>query len=128
MESTLRARNVPAPPSGAQPLMAERNASFCASSFCCCTTNACCSDASRSPTLLKFCAAQQRAHAHAVSHHQRTAIRLMCIGRGAHAAVSRRSSNPSNTIVARTEGYTYNANVWAVCLVQGPFSVAPCLT
>jgi hypothetical protein len=30
--------------------------------------------------------------------------------------------------VARTEGYTYDANVWDVSLVQGPFSVAPCQT
>jgi hypothetical protein len=30
--------------------------------------------------------------------------------------------------VARTEGYTYAAKVWAMCLVQGPFSVAPCQT
>jgi hypothetical protein len=35
---------------------------------------------------------------------------------------------PSNTIVARTEGYTYDAKVWDLSLVQGPFSVAPCQT
>jgi hypothetical protein len=39
-----------------------------------------------------------------------------------------RQPNPSNTIVARTEGYTHAANVWALCLVQGPISVAPCQT
>jgi hypothetical protein len=27
----------------------------------------------------------------------------------------------------RTKGYTYDAKVWAVSIVQGPFSVAPCL-
>jgi hypothetical protein len=36
-----------------------------------------------------------------------------------------RVSNPSNTIVARAEGSTYDAKVWAVCLVRGPFSVSP---
>jgi hypothetical protein len=36
--------------------------------------------------------------------------------------------NPSNTIVARTAGYTYAAEVWASSLVQGPFSVAPSQT
>jgi hypothetical protein len=36
--------------------------------------------------------------------------------------------NPSYPTVARTEGYTYAAKVWALCLVQGPFSVAPCQT
>jgi hypothetical protein len=30
----------------------------------------------------------------------------------------------SSTIVARTDGYTYDARVWAMCVVQGPFSVA----
>jgi hypothetical protein len=29
------------------------------------------------------------------------------------------------TSVARTEGYTHDAEVWAVCLVQGPFPVPP---
>jgi hypothetical protein len=28
-------------------------------------------------------------------------------------------------IVARTQGYTYAAKVWALSLVQGPFSVNP---
>jgi hypothetical protein len=28
-------------------------------------------------------------------------------------------------IVARTEDYTYDANVWALCVVQGPFSLSP---
>ena len=32
---------------------------------------------------------------------------------------------PLYTIVARTQGYTYAAKEWAVCFVQGPFSVAP---
>jgi hypothetical protein len=30
-----------------------------------------------------------------------------------------------STIVARTEGYTYNAIVWDSPIVQGPFPVAP---
>jgi hypothetical protein len=34
----------------------------------------------------------------------------------------------SDTIVARTKGYTYDAKVWALYLVEGPFSVAPCQT
>jgi hypothetical protein len=38
---------------------------------------------------------------------------------------SRRFTTPSNTSVACIEGYTYTTNVWALCLVQGPFSVAP---
>jgi hypothetical protein len=33
--------------------------------------------------------------------------------------------NPTNTVVARTEGYTY---VWALRIVQASFSVAPCQT
>jgi hypothetical protein len=36
--------------------------------------------------------------------------------------------NPSNTSVARTDGYTHAANVRALCIVQGPVSVAPCQT
>jgi apolipoprotein N-acyltransferase len=32
-----------------------------------------------------------------------------------------RPPNPSNSIVARTEGCPYAAKVWALCLVQGPF-------
>jgi hypothetical protein len=36
--------------------------------------------------------------------------------------------NPSHTIVARTEGYTYAVKVWELCLVHGPISVAPCQT
>ena len=40
----------------------------------------------------------------------------------AHAAVSPRLPNPSNTSVARTEDYTHATNEWALCLVQGPFS------
>jgi hypothetical protein len=30
-----------------------------------------------------------------------------------------------NRILARAEGYTYAANVWALCFVQRPFSAAP---
>jgi hypothetical protein len=30
-----------------------------------------------------------------------------------------------DTIVARTESYTYAAKVWDLSIVQGPFSVAP---
>jgi hypothetical protein len=33
-----------------------------------------------------------------------------------------------SSIVARTEDYTHAAKSWALCLVQGPFSVAPCQT
>ena len=36
--------------------------------------------------------------------------------------------NPSDAIVARTEGYTYDSKVWALMHVQGPFSIAPCQT
>jgi hypothetical protein len=43
----------------------------------------------------------------------------------AHAAVSRRQPNPSDTIVPGTEGYTHGTLVWALSLVQGPFSVSP---
>jgi hypothetical protein len=46
----------------------------------------------------------------------------------AHAAVSPRPPNPSYTIVTRTEGYTCDAKVWDLSIVQGPFSVAPCQT
>jgi hypothetical protein len=35
---------------------------------------------------------------------------------------------PLTRLVARTEGYTNVATVWALCLVQEPFSVAPCQT
>jgi hypothetical protein len=44
----------------------------------------------------------------------------------ARAAVSRRPPISFYTIVARTHMYTYDAKVWALSLVQGPFSVAPC--
>ena len=33
-----------------------------------------------------------------------------------------------NKVVARTQGHTFAARVWAPCVIQGPFSVAPCLT
>ena len=35
---------------------------------------------------------------------------------------------PSTTIVARTDGYTYSAKLWALSIVQAPLSVAPCQT
>jgi hypothetical protein len=41
------------------------------------------------------------------------------------AAVSRHPPISLDTIVARTRGYTYDATVWDLSLVQGPFSVAP---
>jgi hypothetical protein len=41
----------------------------------------------------------------------------------AHAAVSPRPPNPSYTIVTRTEGYTCDAKVWDLSIVQGPLSV-----
>jgi hypothetical protein len=41
---------------------------------------------------------------------------------------SRRPPISLDTTVARTEGYTYAANVWDLSIVQGPFSVAPCQT
>jgi HrpA-like RNA helicase len=37
---------------------------------------------------------------------------------------SRRRFAPSR-VQPRTEGYTHDARVWALCFVQGPFSVAP---
>ena len=37
-----------------------------------------------------------------------------------------RPPNPSTTFLTRAEGYTYAAKVWALSIVQGPFSVAPC--
>ena len=39
-----------------------------------------------------------------------------------------RFATPTQSNVARTGGYTLDANKWALCLVQGPFSVAPCQT
>jgi hypothetical protein len=35
-------------------------------------------------------------------------------------------SRSSRVIIPFTEGYTHAANVWVLCLFQGPFSVAPC--
>jgi hypothetical protein len=35
------------------------------------------------------------------------------------------TANPSNTTVARTEGYTYAVKVWALSFVHEPISVAP---
>jgi hypothetical protein len=46
----------------------------------------------------------------------------------ARAAVSRRPPESLDTIVARTHMYTYDAKVWDLSIVQGPFSVAPCQT
>jgi hypothetical protein len=43
----------------------------------------------------------------------------------AHEAVS---PIPLDTIVARTEGYTYAAKVCDLSIVHGPCSVAPCET
>jgi hypothetical protein len=37
----------------------------------------------------------------------------------AHAAASRRPSNPSNTLVARAESYVCEAKAWALSLEQG---------
>ena len=42
----------------------------------------------------------------------------------AHGAVTRRPPNPSETSVARTEGYTYAARVSALSLFQGPKSIS----
>ena len=47
-------------------------------------------------------------------------------GEIAHAAVSRRPPISLCTIVPRTHMYTYAPRVWALSIVQGPFSVAPC--
>jgi hypothetical protein len=52
-------------------------------------------------------------------------MRVGRIGQEAHAAVPPRPRNPSNMIAARVESYTHAAKVWALCVVQGPFSVAP---
>jgi hypothetical protein len=46
----------------------------------------------------------------------------------AHKAVSRRPPTSLSTIVARTHMYAYDADVWDLSIVQGPFSVAPCQT
>jgi hypothetical protein len=43
-------------------------------------------------------------------------------------AVSRRLPISFSRMVARTEGYTYDAKVWDSSVVHGPFSVAPCQT
>jgi hypothetical protein len=45
-----------------------------------------------------------------------------------HAAVSPRPPISFSRFVTRTEGYTHAANVWALSVVQVPFSVAPCQT
>jgi hypothetical protein len=46
----------------------------------------------------------------------------------AHGAVTRRPPISLDTMVPRTEGYTYDVGVWDSSIVQGPFSVAPCQT
>jgi hypothetical protein len=66
-----------------------------------------------------------------ISDSHRTAIQKLRIATWdfgweiAHAAVSRRPPISLYTVVARSEGYTYAANVWDLSLVQGRFSVAP---
>jgi hypothetical protein len=45
-----------------------------------------------------------------------------------HEAVSRRPPSSLYTFVARNHMYTYDADVWDLSIVQGPFSVAPCQT
>jgi hypothetical protein len=60
-----------------------------------------------------------------------TRVRIATLGfkeKRAHVAVSRRPPISLYTIVARTHMYTYDARVWALSLVQGPVSVAPCQT
>jgi hypothetical protein len=49
-------------------------------------------------------------------------------GFGWFLAVSRRLPISLSTTVACAEGYTYAAQVWALSIVQGPLSVAPCQT
>ena len=46
----------------------------------------------------------------------------------APAAVSQRPPISLSGIVARIQGCTCGATVWALSLVQGPFPVAPCQT
>jgi hypothetical protein len=50
------------------------------------------------------------------------------VGDRSHGAVSRRPPISLYTMVVRTGSYTYDASVWDVSIVQGPFSVAPCQT
>jgi hypothetical protein len=57
---------------------------------------------------------------HAVVGLVRIAIRA-----GDELTVSRRPRNPSNTTVARTEGYTYAAKVWALCASFKGRSLSP---
>jgi hypothetical protein len=49
-------------------------------------------------------------------------------GRSLTGAVTRRSPISLDTMVPRTGGYTHDVGVWDVCIIQGPFSVAPCQT
>jgi hypothetical protein len=44
----------------------------------------------------------------------------------AHTAVFATPADSLYTIIARTRMYTYAAKVWAMFVVQGPLSVAPC--
>jgi hypothetical protein len=46
----------------------------------------------------------------------------------AHAAVTRRPPISLDSIVPRTEVYTYDVGVWDLAVIQGPVTVAPCLT
>jgi hypothetical protein len=50
------------------------------------------------------------------------------VGDRSHGAVTRRPPISLDTMVVRTGSYTYDASVWDVSIVQGPFSVAPCQT
>jgi hypothetical protein len=49
-------------------------------------------------------------------------------GRSLTRAVTRRPPLSLDTMVPRTAGYAYDATVWDLSIVQGPFSVAPCQT
>jgi hypothetical protein len=43
------------------------------------------------------------------------------------SAIARRPPISLHAMVPRTAGYTYDAEVWGLSIVQGPFSVlAPC--
>jgi hypothetical protein len=55
-------------------------------------------------------------------------VRDFRVGDELTRAVSRRPPISLDTVVARTEGYTYAAKIWDFSIVQGPFSVAPCQT
>ena len=55
-------------------------------------------------------------------------LRIGLFWGGRSFTVSRRPPISFSRSVALTEGNTCAANVWAVSIVQGPFSVAPCQT